>query len=45
MPMSSVSLATGEMPVSVGQFVYSCDTCELVALSYSWVTYVWLHAW
>jgi hypothetical protein len=38
MPMSSVSLAIGEMHVSVGQFVYSCDACELVALSYSWVT-------
>jgi hypothetical protein len=40
MPMNSVGLVTGGMPVSVGQFGYRCDSCELVALSYSWVTLV-----
>jgi hypothetical protein len=29
-------LATGGMPLSVGQFGYRCDSCELVALGYSW---------
>jgi hypothetical protein len=33
-------LAIGGMPVSVSQFGYMCDTCELVALGYSWVTLV-----
>jgi hypothetical protein len=27
-------LATGGMPVSVGHFGYSCDSCELEALDY-----------
>jgi hypothetical protein len=40
MPMNSVGLVTGGMPVSVGQFGYKCDSCELVALGYSWVTLV-----
>jgi hypothetical protein len=40
MPMSYVCLVTGGMPVSVGQFGYRCDSCELVALGYSWVTFV-----
>jgi hypothetical protein len=31
-------LATGGMSMSVGQFGYMCDSYELVALSYSWVT-------
>jgi hypothetical protein len=31
---------TGGMLVSVGQFSYRCDSCELVALGYSWVTLV-----
>jgi hypothetical protein len=56
MPMSSVGLATGGMPVSsvgfgysgmpvsVGQFGYRCDSYELVALGYSWVTEVQCHA-
>jgi hypothetical protein len=44
MPMSSVGLATGERHVSVGQFGYRCDTCDLVALGYSWVTKVQCHA-
>jgi hypothetical protein len=35
MPMCSVGLATGGMHVSVGQFGYMCDACELVALGYS----------
>jgi hypothetical protein len=38
MHMCSVGLATGGMPMSVGQFGYKCDSCELVALGYSWVT-------
>jgi hypothetical protein len=38
MPTSSVSLTTGVMLVSVGQFRYRCDSYELVALGYSWVT-------
>jgi hypothetical protein len=37
MHVSSVGLATGGMPMSVGQFGYRCDSCELVALGYSWV--------
>jgi hypothetical protein len=37
-------LATGGMPVSVGQFGYRCDSYELVALGYSWVTEVQCHA-
>jgi hypothetical protein len=40
MPMNSVGLVTGGMPVSVGQFGYMSDSCELVALGYSWVTLV-----
>jgi hypothetical protein len=40
MPVSSVGLAIGGMPVSIGQFGYRCDSCELVTLSYSWVTEV-----
>jgi hypothetical protein len=40
MPMSSVGLVTGGMSVSIGQFGYKCDSCELVALGYSWVTMV-----
>jgi hypothetical protein len=43
MPVSFVGLATGGMPVSVGQCGHRCDSCELVALSYSWVTMVWCH--
>jgi hypothetical protein len=44
MPVSSVGLATDGMPGSVGQFGYRCDSCELVALGYSWVTLVQCHA-
>jgi hypothetical protein len=44
MPVSSVGLATGGMLVSIGQFGYRCDSCELVALGYSWVTLVQCHA-
>jgi hypothetical protein len=33
-------LATGGMPVSVGQFGYMCDSCDIVALGYSWITLV-----
>jgi hypothetical protein len=33
-----LSLATCGMPVSIGQFSYRCDSCELVALGYCWVT-------
>jgi hypothetical protein len=40
MLMSSVGLVTGGMPVSVDQFDYRCDSYELVALGYSWVTLV-----
>jgi hypothetical protein len=40
MPKSSVGLVTCGMLVSVGQFGYMCDSCELVALGYSWVTLV-----
>jgi hypothetical protein len=36
-------LATCEIPVSVGQFGYRYDSCELVALGYSWVTEVQYH--
>jgi hypothetical protein len=36
--MSSLGLATGGMPVSIGQFGYRCDSCELMPLGYSWVT-------
>jgi hypothetical protein len=43
-PVSSIGLATGGMPMSVGQFGYRCDSCELVALGYSWVTLVQCHA-
>ncbi len=39
-----LGLATGGMPVSVGQFGYRCDSCELVALGYSWMTLVQCHA-
>jgi hypothetical protein len=35
MPMRSVSFMTGGMPMSVGQFGYKCDSCELVVLGYS----------
>jgi hypothetical protein len=35
MPMRSVSSTIGGMPVSVGQFGYRCDSCELVVLGYS----------
>jgi hypothetical protein len=42
--VSSIGLATGGMPMSVGQFGYRCDSCELVALGYSWVTLVHYHA-
>jgi hypothetical protein len=35
MPMSSVGFATCGKPMSVGQFDYRCDSCELVALGYS----------
>jgi hypothetical protein len=38
MHMCSVGLAIGGMPMSVGQFGYKCDSCELVAFDYSWVT-------
>jgi hypothetical protein len=38
-PMSIVlGLATGGIPVSFGRFCYMCDSYELVALGYSWVT-------
>jgi hypothetical protein len=40
MPMCYFGLVTGGMPVSIGQFGYGCDSCELVALGYSWVTLV-----
>jgi hypothetical protein len=43
MPVSSIGLATGGMPVSPAGFGYRCDSCELVALGYSWVTWVQLH--
>jgi hypothetical protein len=43
--MSSIDLATGGMPMSIGQFGYRCDSCELVALSYSWATLVQFHAY
>jgi hypothetical protein len=33
-----LGLATSGMPVSFAQFGYKCDSCELVALGYSWVT-------
>jgi hypothetical protein len=33
-------LATGGVTVSIGQFCYRCDSCELVALGYNWVTLV-----
>jgi hypothetical protein len=35
MPVSSIGLVTGGMSVSVGQFGYRFDSCELVALGYS----------
>jgi hypothetical protein len=38
MPMSSIGLAIGGMTVSFGRLGYRCDSCELVALDYSWVT-------
>jgi hypothetical protein len=38
--MSSIDLVTGGMPVSIDQFGYRCESCELVALGYSWVTLV-----
>jgi hypothetical protein len=44
MHVSSVGLAIGGMPMSVGQFGYRCDSCELVALGYSWVTKLQCHA-
>jgi hypothetical protein len=44
MPVSSVVLATSGMHVSVGQFGYRCDSCELVGLGYSWLTEVQCHA-
>jgi hypothetical protein len=38
-PVSIVlGLAIGGIPVSFDQFSYRCDSCELVALGYSWVT-------
>jgi hypothetical protein len=45
MPMSYVGLTTAGMTVSVGQFSYRCDSCELVALGYSWATMVDFHAY
>jgi hypothetical protein len=45
MLMSYVDLATGGMPMSVGQFGYRCDSCELVTLGYRWVTKVESHAY
>jgi hypothetical protein len=33
-----LGLATGGMHVSFGWFDYRCDSCELVAIGYSWVT-------
>jgi hypothetical protein len=39
-----LGLATGGMPLSIGQFGYRCDSCEFVALGYSWVTDVQCHA-
>jgi hypothetical protein len=44
MSVSSTGLATGGMPMNVGQFGYRCDSYELVALGYSWVTEVQCHA-
>jgi hypothetical protein len=38
MHVSSVGLAASGMPVSFGWFGYRCDSCELGALGYSWVT-------
>jgi hypothetical protein len=43
--MRSVGLATGGMPMSIGQFSYMCDSCELVVLGYSWATMVQFHAY
>jgi hypothetical protein len=40
MPMGYVSLATGGMHVSVGQFGYRYDSFEFVPLGYSWITLV-----
>jgi hypothetical protein len=37
-PRSFVGLVTGGMLVSIGQFGYRCDSYELVALGYSWLT-------
>jgi hypothetical protein len=31
-------LATAWMPLSFVQFGYKCDSCELLAFGYSWVT-------
>jgi hypothetical protein len=33
-----LGLATCVMPVSFNRFGYMCDSCELVAPGYSWVT-------
>jgi hypothetical protein len=35
-----LGLATGGTPVSIDWFGYKSDSYELVALIYSWVTYV-----
>jgi hypothetical protein len=39
-----VGLATGVRPVSSVWFGYRGETCELVALGYSWVTEMQCHA-
>jgi hypothetical protein len=33
----TLGMATGGMHVSSVDFGYRCDSCELVALGYSWV--------
>jgi hypothetical protein len=38
MLVRSVDLATDGMPMSFGRFGYRCNSFELVALGYSWVT-------
>jgi hypothetical protein len=38
MPVNFFGLGTGGTSVSIGRFGYKCDSYELVALGYSWVT-------
>jgi hypothetical protein len=45
MPMNYVGLTTAGMAMSVDQFSYRCDSCELVTLGYSWATMVDFHAY